>query len=101
MDSKIPVIAETDRCVKHEDEVLKLYCNTCQETICRDCIIIDHHQHDFAFARDVFQEKKDELLRLVGEVNLKKSEMSDNLAFLKEVESNFHESNIQLRKRNP
>ncbi|XP_028403443.1 tripartite motif-containing protein 45-like [Dendronephthya gigantea] len=98
-DSKIPVITETDRCPKHEDEVLKLYCNTCQETICRDCIIIDHHQHDFVFARDVFQKKKDELFELVGEVNVKKSEFGDNLAYLKEVENNFHEGKVNSVKK--
>ena len=92
-ESDLPVIAETVRCQKHEDEVIKLYCKTCQETICRDCTIVDHRQHDYVFARDVSQEKKDELLRLVGEVKQKRSEMAESLEYLKKLEEIVNESN--------
>ena len=92
-ESDLPVIAETVRCQKHEDEVIKLYCKTCQETICRDCTIVDHRQHDYVFARDVSQEKKDELLRLVGEVKQKRSKMAESLEYLKKLEEIVNESN--------
>ncbi len=92
-ESDAPVIAETVRCQKHEGEVIKLYCKTCEETICRDCTIVDHRQHDYVFARDVSQEKKDELLRLVGQVRQKRSEMADGLEYLKRMEEIPNESN--------
>ena len=40
-------VAEKVRCSKHEDEVTKLFCKTCQTTICRDCIIVDHREHKY------------------------------------------------------
>ena len=40
-------------CVKHTGETLKLYCETCQETICRDCTIVDHREHKYNFVADV------------------------------------------------
>ncbi len=92
-ESDAPVIAETVRCQKHEGELIKLYCKTCEETICRDCTIVDHRQHDYVFARDVCQEKKDELLRLVGQVRQKRSEMADGLEYLKKMEEIVNESN--------
>ena len=92
-ESDAPVIAETVRCQKHEGEVIKLYCKTCEETICRDCTIVDHRQHDYVFARDVSQEKKDELLQLVGQVRQKRSEMADGLECLKKMEEIVNESN--------
>ncbi|XP_072046761.1 transcription intermediary factor 1-alpha-like [Amphiura filiformis] len=29
-------------CPKHVGEVLKFYCETCEEPICRDCVVIEH-----------------------------------------------------------
>lgn len=92
-ESDTPVIAETVCCVKHEGEIIKLYCKTCEETICRDCTIVEHRQHDYVFARDVSQEKKDELLRLVEEVKQNRSEMTKCLEYLKKMEEVVKESN--------
>ncbi|XP_058947190.1 E3 ubiquitin-protein ligase TRIM56-like [Pocillopora verrucosa] len=30
------------RCKEHDGELLKLFCETCNEAICRDCIIVKH-----------------------------------------------------------
>ena len=40
-------------CEKHTGEILKLFCETCQETICRDCTIIDHREHKYDFVAQV------------------------------------------------
>jgi len=39
---------------KHENEVLKFYCTTCEQLICRDCVLIEHkdHEHKAAQGRD-------------------------------------------------
>ena len=50
-------ITEKIRCPKHKDEVIKLFCKTCQTTICRDCTIVDHRQHEYGFVEDVAVEK--------------------------------------------
>ena len=92
-DSDTPVIAETICCEKHEGEIIKLYCKTCEETICRDCTIVEHRQHDYVFARDVSQEKKDKLLILVEEVKQNRSEMIECLEYLKKMEEVVKESN--------
>jgi hypothetical protein len=38
-------------CLKHPDEMIKFYCSTCNEFICRDCIVYEHpapsHNHKF------------------------------------------------------
>ena len=46
-------LAKPAFCTKHADEVLKLYCDTCQKTICRDCTIVDHRDHKYNFVADV------------------------------------------------
>ena len=45
-------------CVKHTSEVLKLFCDTCQETICRDCTIVDHREHKYNFVADVAERER-------------------------------------------
>ena len=34
-------------CEKHGGELVKLFCQTCQKTICRDCTIVDHREHKY------------------------------------------------------
>ena len=46
-------------CVKHTGETLKLYCETCQETICRDCTIVDHREHKYNFVADVADRERE------------------------------------------
>ena len=38
------------KCKVH-DEILKLYCYTCNQLICRDCLIDDHVDHDREFVK--------------------------------------------------
>ena len=45
-------------CVKHTGETLKLFCETCQETICRDCTIVDHREHKYNFVADVAERER-------------------------------------------
>ena len=52
-EAKLPVVAQELKCSKHKDEPLKLYCHTCYKLVCRDCIIIDHKGHEYAFVVDV------------------------------------------------
>ena len=97
--SEAPVIAETVCCEKHDGEIIKLYCKTCEETICRDCTIVEHRQHDYVFARDVSKEKKDELLLLVEEVKQNRSEMTECLEHLKKMEEVVQDSNESIIER--
>ena len=46
-------------CSKHKGETLKLFCSTCQKTICRDCTIVDHREHKYDFVTDVAEKEKE------------------------------------------
>ena len=39
-DTQLPAATET--CKVHPGEPLKLWCDTCGKTICRDCVVVDH-----------------------------------------------------------
>ena len=36
-------------CLKHSEEKLRLYCDTCHELICHDCTLIQHRGHKYDF----------------------------------------------------
>ena len=53
-------------CQKHEGEILKLFCQNCDQLICRDCIVIDHRDHKYNFIKDVFPAEKENILMFVN-----------------------------------
>ena len=45
-------------CTKHEHEVLRLYCDTCSQAICRECTMMEHAQHNFLYLQDAIENSK-------------------------------------------
>ena len=48
----LPVVHHEVTCTKHVYEPLMLYCHDCHKLVCRDCIVIDHKDHKYAFVVD-------------------------------------------------
>ncbi|XP_028407770.1 E3 ubiquitin-protein ligase TRIM71-like [Dendronephthya gigantea] len=64
-------IHSTAYCPKHEDGVLKLFCETCQVPMCRDCTIVDHPitVHEYRYVEEAFETCKDALSTLSNQVS--------------------------------
>ncbi|XP_072036756.1 uncharacterized protein [Amphiura filiformis] len=59
-------LPEQEICPKHKGEVLRFYCETCEEPMCRDCTVLDHpkpehKQTDLSSAAKERNEKLKEL----------------------------------------
>ncbi len=52
-------------CDKHDGEILKLFCQTCDQLICRDCTLIDHRDHKYTFVKEIFPAVKEEIVDIV------------------------------------
>ena len=39
-------------CRIHRSEHLKYYCETCNEAVCRDCVLMEHRQHKYDYIKD-------------------------------------------------
>ena len=50
------------QCSRHPAKELDLYCETCQEVICRDCILKAHRDHQYDLATDAFPQQKEVLV---------------------------------------
>ena len=71
-------------CNEHEGEVLKLFCMTCEEAICRDCTIVKHRGHEYTFVKDAFSKRKESLLKILSETKTKASTLKKGLTNVSE-----------------
>ena len=58
-------------CKEHDGELLKLFCETCNEAICRDCTIVKHREHKYTFVKDAFAKNKKSMLKILSETKSK------------------------------
>lgn len=54
-------------CIIHPDEILRLYCDTCNIAICRDCTLSEHQGHSCVYLQDAVQESKVMSVQLLRE----------------------------------
>ena len=55
----VPPLRKTLLCSQHPTKVADLYCDMCDEAICRDCIIRVHQDHHYDLVTDAFPKQKD------------------------------------------
>ena len=61
---------------KDHDEQMKIYCFDGNHLICRDCIVIEHKEHNYDFVKKAAPKTKEKL--------------SENLASFKEIQVSLH-----------
>ena len=49
-------------CSLHEGKELELYCETCVELICHNCIVKKHRDHQYDLVTDMFERQKGEIV---------------------------------------
>ena len=49
-------------CSLHEGKELELYCETCEELICHNCIVKKHRDHQYDLVTDTFERQKEEII---------------------------------------
>ena len=80
----VPPKKVTHFCLKHDDQQLRLYCETCEELICHDCTVQFHKGHQYEVIRDTFERHKTEITASIKPVKVHKSIVNDKLIGLKE-----------------
>ena len=50
------------QCPSHPEKQVDLFCETCEEMICRDCIVQVHRDHQYDLVRAAFPKHKDEIV---------------------------------------
>lgn len=85
-------------CSKHSDEPLKLFCQTCQRIICRDCIIVDHREHNYNFVAEVAAKERKILQGVVQETKSKEHAVEEGLKTVQTMENCVHDKAATINK---
>lgn len=91
-------LAKPAFCTKHADEALKLYCDTCQKTICRDCTIVDHRDHKYNFVADVAERERKAVEAVLQETKAKDVAVEEGLKAVKDMESRVQFKIVEVSK---
>ncbi|PFX12653.1 Tripartite motif-containing protein 45 [Stylophora pistillata] len=59
-------VTKPSLCQEHDGELLKLFCETCDEAICRDCTIVKHREHQYTFVKDAFTKNKKGVVEILS-----------------------------------
>ena len=60
----------TTLCPKHPTEPIKIYCETCDELICRDCTVKTHRDHSYDLIPDAFPKHRDTIIASLEPVKI-------------------------------
>ena len=73
-------------CEKHQGETLKLFCQSCDKPICRDCTIVDHQGHKYLFVADAVAKEKESMKQLLDKTKAKVPILSTGVKSVEEME---------------
>ena len=79
-------------CSVHPGEPLSLFCDSCDQLICRDCTLIDHRQHRYESVSDASSRYGDLLTRMIGQAR-------SHVSTIREALCRIEETNQRLRDR--
>ena len=77
--------------IPSHDEPLKYYCDTCDESICRDCIMLTHLGHKYNLIADSFTKHREALEKSLNPVKGKIEGLKKALSALAEREGEIRE----------
>ena len=77
--------------VPSHDEPLKYYCDTCDESICRDCAILTHKDHKYNLMAESYTKHRQELERSLNPVKGKIEALKKILSAIAEREDEIRE----------
>ena len=70
-------------CAKHTTEPIKIYCETCDQLICRDCTVKTHRDHNYDLVPDAFPKHRDALLASLEPIKSELTSVGKTIAELK------------------
>lgn len=85
-------------CEKHTGETLKLFCKTCQKTICRDCTIVDHREHKYDFIADVAEKERNAVRAVLQETKAKERAFAEGLKAVQMMKSRVQRKVSEVNK---
>ena len=96
-------IRSKPRCREHDDEILKFFCETCEELICRDCKDEDHENHECLSLRKAAEQKTETLKKWYATLSDELNESNEALQAMNNVvkvlDDNVKAAKDKIRER--
>ena len=86
-------------CPKHTTEPIKIYCETCDQVICRDCTVKTHRNHNYDLIPDAFPKHRDALLASLEPIKSELVNVGKIIAVLKERSSRLDGQGMKAKAK--
>ena len=73
----------TTLCTRHPTEPIKIYCETCDQLICRDCTVKTHRDHSYDLIPDAFPKRRDAILACLDPLKTELASVAGTIVTLK------------------
>ena len=90
-------------CSLHQGKELELYCESCEELICHNCIVKKHKDHQYDLVSDIFEEQKAKITASLEPVEMQlgtlKKAVRETIRKSKAVNTNREEVEAEINKK--
>ncbi|XP_072041883.1 uncharacterized protein [Amphiura filiformis] len=86
-------------CKDHDGETKRFYCETCQTPICRDCIVLDHRQHQYIGIKAATKDHIQKLTDLTKQVEYSRIKCNDEIKKIDKVEMTLAATSTEVKKK--
>ncbi|XP_065647014.1 E3 ubiquitin-protein ligase TRIM71 [Hydra vulgaris] len=83
-------------CKTHDREILKYFCETCDEAICRDCAICEHRDHNYMDLKEAVKLHRNGVTNLLDNAKRKIPVIKLALKEIAEVKENLNQRRISI-----
>ena len=76
-----------------------LFCQRCDQLICRDCALFDHRLHKYSFVKDIFPAEKEKITKILEESKVKVRGLQTSIETLKEQEDSVNKNLLEVNHK--
>ena len=87
----------TTLCTRHPTEAIKIYCETCDQLICRDCTVKTHRDHSYDLIPDAFPKHRDAILACLDPLKTELTSVAGTIVKLKARSGKLDRGGIEAK----
>ncbi|CAL8241485.1 unnamed protein product [Gadus morhua 'NCC'] len=84
-------------CPLHREEVLQLYCYTCDVRTCRDCQLMDHRAHSFQYVHEAYQSIRKQMYGLLVPVDKHTEKAMQSIMLMSSRLKEIHSQKVEMK----
>ena len=85
-------------CKYHTRNVIKYFCNTCDEAICRVCTILEHREHQYVYPKEALPARRGAIAELLEQAKMRMPELKKTLSEVQEMSKRLTECREAIAK---